>query len=76
LEYPFWWDNQTVWFHKKYGVYKKVSESEVAFLILYVDDILLIRNYIFFTPVIKDLVAQEFLHEIYERSNLYTDIKI
>jgi len=29
-------------------VYKKVNESEVVFLIFYVDDILLIRNDMFF----------------------------
>jgi hypothetical protein len=58
-------------------VYKKVNESEVVFLIFYVDDILLIRNdMFFFTLVSKDLVVQEFLHEIYERNNLYTGIKI
>jgi len=45
-------------------VYKKVSENGVVFLIFYVNDILLIRNDIFFTPVGKDLVVQEFLHEV------------
>ena len=37
------------WFMQTYGeacVYKKVSGSSVAFLILYVDDILLMGNYI------------------------------
>jgi hypothetical protein len=34
-------------------VYKKVSESVVVFMVLYVDDILLIRNDILMMEVIK-----------------------
>src|SRR6187401_3111038 len=43
-------------FIKTYGeayIYKKVSDSCVAFLILYVDDILLIGNYVEFLDSIK-----------------------
>jgi hypothetical protein len=34
-------------------IYKKVSGSANIFLILYVDDILLIRNYVSFLGIIK-----------------------
>ena len=37
-------------------IYKKVSGSSVAFLILYVDDILLIGNNVKFLSTIKDLL--------------------
>ena len=36
-------------------IYKRVSGSSIAFLILYVDDILLIRNDIEFLDSIKDI---------------------
>jgi hypothetical protein len=51
-------------------VYKKVNE--VVFQILYVDIILLIENDITLLLSSKDLVVQEFLHEEYKRSSLYT----
>ena len=41
-------------------IYKKVSGSFVPFLILYVDDILLIRNYIEFLDSIKDYLNKNF----------------
>jgi hypothetical protein len=47
LEYSFWWDNQTVKNMDKPCVYRKVSGSGVIFLILYLDDILLIENDIY-----------------------------
>lgn len=47
-------------------VYKKISGSGFVFLILYVENILLIKKkWHFFTWVSKNLVAQEFLHEGY-----------
>ena len=53
-------------FIQTYGeacIYKKVSGSFVAFLILYVDDILLIGNDIKFLESIKGLFEQEFFNE-------------
>ena len=44
-------------------MYKKVSGSSVAFLILYVDDILLIGNDIEFLNSIKRILEQEFFNE-------------
>ena len=47
LESSFWWDNQMFDFIKNEDEsyeYKKVSGSVVIFLILYVDDILIIEN--------------------------------
>ena len=41
-------------------IYKKVSESSVAFLILYVDDILLIGNDIEFLDSIKGYLNKSF----------------
>ena len=41
-------------------IYKKVSESPVAFLILYVDDILLIGNDIEFLDSIKGYLNKSF----------------
>ena len=41
-------------------IYKKVSGSSVAFLILYVDDILLIRNDIEFLDSIKECLKGVF----------------
>ena len=41
-------------------IYKKVSGSSVAFLILYVDDILLIRNDIEFLDSIKGYLNKSF----------------
>ena len=53
-------------FIQTYGeacIYKKVSGSSVAFLILYVDDILLIGNDTEFLESIKGLFEQEFFNE-------------
>ena len=51
MEYLFWWDNQIVWFHKKNMdkpcLYKKISGSGFVFLILYVENILLIKKMAF-----------------------------
>ena len=50
-------------FMQTYGqacVYKKVSGSSVAFLILYVDDILLIGNDIEFLDSIKGYLNKKF----------------
>ena len=56
LEYTLWWIDQSIWFYTDFWeacIYKKVSGSSVAFLILYVDDILLIGNDIKFLDSIK-----------------------
>ena len=56
LEHSIWWDDQSFGFTQTYGeacVYKKVSGSSVAFLLLYVDDILLMGNDIEFLESIK-----------------------
>ena len=44
-------------------IYKKVSGSSVAFLILYVDDILFIGNDIEFLDSIKGYLNKEFFNE-------------
>ena len=44
-------------------IYKKVSGSSVAFLILYVDDILLIGNDIEFLDSIKGYLDKNFFNE-------------
>jgi hypothetical protein len=41
-------------------VYKKVSRSVVVFMVLYVDDILMIRNDILMTEVIKSSLRKSF----------------
>ena len=41
-------------------IYKKVSGSSVAFLILYVDDILLIGNYVQFVDSLKGYLNKSF----------------
>jgi hypothetical protein len=41
-------------------VYKKVSRSIVVFMVLYVDDILLIRNDILMMEVIKSSLRKSF----------------
>ena len=51
-------------------MYKEVSGSAIVFLVLYVDDILLIENDV---PIFKSsqrLVIQNVLHERHRRSNL------
>ena len=52
-------------FIQTYGeacIYKKVSGSSVAFLILYVDDILLVRNDIEFLDSIKGNLRKSFFN--------------
>ena len=44
-------------------IYKKVSGSSVEFLILYVDDILLIGNDVEFLDSIKGYLNKSFLNE-------------
>ena len=61
-------------FTQTYGeacVYKKVSGSSVAFLILYVDDILLMGNDIEFLESIKAYLNKCFFNEGPWRSCLY-----
>jgi hypothetical protein len=41
---------------------QKITGSDIVFLILYIDDILLLRNDIF-TFISKVLAIQEFLHK-------------
>jgi hypothetical protein len=41
-------------------VYRKVRGSTVVFVVLYVDDILLIRNHIPMTEIIKSLLRKSF----------------
>ena len=50
--------------YKEACIYKKVSGSSVAFLILYLDDILLIGNYIEFLDGIKGYLNKIFFNEI------------
>ena len=63
LEYSLWWGDQSVWIIQTYGeacIYKKVSGSSVAFLILYVDDILLMGNDVEFLESIKAYLKKSF----------------
>ena len=55
-------------------VYKKVSGSAIVFLVLYVDDILIIGNDVLKIQSINILVIQEFLHERPWRSDLHIGI--
>jgi hypothetical protein len=45
---------------EEYCVYKKVSGSAIVFLVLYVDDILLIRNDIPMLEVVKSSLRKSF----------------
>ena len=51
-------------------VYKKFSGSAKAFLILYVDDILLIGNDVNFLSEIKDSLKKSFFNEGLRRSGI------
>jgi hypothetical protein len=51
--------------------YKKVSGSAVVFLVLYVDDILLIGNDISMLEVIKSSLRKSFLNERFRISSIY-----
>ena len=53
-------------------VYKKVNESAVIFLVLYVDDILLIKNNIFMLISIKVWLSKEFVMKLCRRSFLHS----
>ena len=58
-------------------VYKKVSGCVIIFLILYVDDILIIGNDISKLHYVNVFVIQEFLHERTWRSNvIFRDIDL
>src|SRR3989337_3951574 len=57
-------------------IYKKVSGSSVAFLILYVDDILLIRNDIEFMDSIKGYLNKNFSMEDLSEAAYILGIKI
>jgi hypothetical protein len=52
-------------------VYKKVSGSVVVFLVLYVDDILVIGNDFPMMEVIKSFIKKEFLDEGFRRSDIH-----
>ena len=54
-------------------VYKKESESSVAFLILYVDDILLIGNNIPMLESVKTSLKNNFFDEGFRRSSIHTE---
>ena len=53
-------------------VYKKESESSVVFLILYVDDILLIGNNIPMLESVKTSLKNNFFDEGFRRSSIHT----
>jgi hypothetical protein len=57
-------------------VYKRVSGSAVIFLILYVDDILLIRNDIPIMKVVKSSLRKSFLMKDLGEATYILDIKI
>ena len=57
-------------------IYKKVSGSSVAFLILYVDDILLIRNDIVFLDSIKGYLNKSFSKKDLGEATYILSIKI
>ena len=57
-------------------VYKKTSESTVFFLILYVDDILLMRNDILILRSIKIWLSQKFFMKDLDKASYILGIKI
>ena len=58
-------------------IYKKVSGTSVAFLILYVDDILLIGNDIEFVDSIKGYLNKSFsMKDLGEHNKKYTSMMI
>ena len=57
-------------------IYKKVSGSSIAFLILYVDDILLIGNNIEFLDIIKGYLNKNFLMKNLGEATYTLSIKI
>ena len=61
---------------EKLYVYKRVSESAIIFLILYVDDILLIRNDIAILTSIKRWLSKKFSMKDLEEASYILRIKI
>ena len=57
-------------------MYKKTSESAVVFLILYVDDILLIENNIPMLQSIKTWLSQKFFIKVLGKASYILGIKI
>ena len=79
LEHPFWWDNQIVWLFKNVDepcVYNKTSGSAVVFLILYMDDILLIENDIPILQSIKIWLSQKCYMKDLDDTSYILGIKI
>ena len=61
---------------KKPYVYKRISESAITFLILYVDDILLIENYISMLTMVKRWLSKEFSMKDLEKASYILVIKV
>ena len=57
-------------------VYKKVSGSVVVFLVLYVDDILLIRNNISLLQEVKEWLSSKFTMKNLKETAYILEIKI
>ena len=57
-------------------MYKKVSESAVTFLVLYIDDILLIENDILILTSIKVWLSKEFTMKDLEEASYILGIKV
>jgi Reverse transcriptase (RNA-dependent DNA polymerase) len=61
---------------KEHCVYKKVSESLVTLLVLYIDDILLIRNDILILDFVKSSLSRVFSMKDLGESTYILDIRI
>ena len=57
-------------------MYKKISGSAITFLILYVDDILLIENDIFMLTSIKVWLSKEFTMKDLKKASYILGIKV
>ena len=57
-------------------VYKKISESAIIFLVLYVDDILLIENNILMLTSIKIWLSKEFVMKDLGEASYIFGIKV
>lgn len=57
-------------------VYKKIVNATVAFLVLYVDDILLIRNYIGYLTNTKKWLATQFQMKDLREAQYFLEIQI
>ena len=57
-------------------MYKKISRSEINFLVLYVDDILLIGNIVSLLKEVKDLLSNKFFMKDLEEAAYILGIKI